>query len=166
MKPSLSRPSKKAGFALIITVVLLSFLVLLLVSLASLTKIETQVASNSQDMAQARQNALMGLTIALGQLQKYAGPDQRVTFPATTYYPAKDVTTGTGELYDGGTNLGAGNGYRKLAATARSRSYLTKAETYLTPTEHTTWNAALNNYWNNGTSASTANATVTSRNPY
>ena len=79
MKPSLSRPSKKAGFALIITVVLLSFLVLLLVSLASLTKIETQVASNSQDMAQARQNALMGLTIALGQLQQAAGPDQCIT---------------------------------------------------------------------------------------
>ena len=169
MKTFLLRPSKKAGFALIITVVLLSFLVLLLVSLASLTKIETQVASNSQDMAQARQNAFMGLTIALGQLQKYAGPDQRVTFPATTYYPTKDVTKGTGSLYDDPTY-----GYRTMAVTSKNRSYLAKVGTYLTTAERgnatstgtTTWLGALNNYWNNGTSASTANATVTSRNPY
>lgn len=30
----------------------------------------------------ARQNALSALTIALGELQKYAGPDQRTTAPA------------------------------------------------------------------------------------
>ncbi|HSH96627.1 MAG TPA: hypothetical protein VK968_20935, partial [Roseimicrobium sp.] len=67
------------GFALLITITLLAFLVLLLVSLASLTRVETQVASNGQQLAQARQNALMALNIALGQLQKYTGPDQRVT---------------------------------------------------------------------------------------
>jgi hypothetical protein len=64
---------------LLITVTLLAFLVLLLVSLASLTRVETQVASNSQQLVSARQNALMALNIALGELQKYAGPDQRAT---------------------------------------------------------------------------------------
>jgi len=64
---------------LLITVTLLAFLVLLLVSLASLTRVETQVASNSQQLSAARQNALMALNIALGELQKYAGPDQRAT---------------------------------------------------------------------------------------
>jgi hypothetical protein len=63
----------------LITITLLAFLVLLLVSLASLTRVETQVAGNSQQLAQARQNALLALNVALGQLQKYAGPDQRVT---------------------------------------------------------------------------------------
>jgi hypothetical protein len=67
---------------LLITVTLLAFLVLLLVSLASLTRVETQVASNNQSLSQARQNALMALNIALGQLQKYTGPDQRVTAAA------------------------------------------------------------------------------------
>ncbi len=70
------------GFALLITITLLAFLVLLLVSLASLTRVETQVASNSQQVAQARQNALTALNIAIGQLQKAAGPDQRVTATA------------------------------------------------------------------------------------
>ncbi|HEY9249193.1 MAG TPA: hypothetical protein VIO38_08680, partial [Rariglobus sp.] len=77
LRPSSVRP--RAGFALIITVTLLAFLVLLLVSLASLTRVETQVASNNQQLAQARQNALLALNVALGRLQQLAGPDQRVT---------------------------------------------------------------------------------------
>jgi Tfp pilus assembly protein PilX len=80
--PTHARHAGRGGFALIITVVLLSFLVLLLVSLASLTRVETQVAANSTDLAKARQNALFALNIALGRLQKTAGPDQRVTATA------------------------------------------------------------------------------------
>lgn len=72
-------PSDRQGFALLITITLLAFLVLLLVSLASLTRVETVVATNARQLAEARQNALFALNIALGQLQKYAGPDQRVT---------------------------------------------------------------------------------------
>ncbi|HEY9249647.1 MAG TPA: hypothetical protein VIO38_10965, partial [Rariglobus sp.] len=71
--------SRRGGFALLITVTLLAFLVLLLVSLASLTRVETQVATNGMQLAQARANALFALNLAMGQLQKYAGPDQRVT---------------------------------------------------------------------------------------
>lgn len=72
----------KQGFALLVTIVLLAFLVLLLVSLSALTRVETQVAANSQSLSLARQNALFGLNVALGQLQRYAGPDQRITGPA------------------------------------------------------------------------------------
>lgn len=87
------RPSR-SGFALLITVTLLAFLVLLLVSLASLTRVETQVASNNQHLAQARQNALMALNIALGELQRTAGPDQRTTAPAALGENATAVTAG------------------------------------------------------------------------
>ena len=73
---------RRSGFALLITITLLAFLVLLLVSLAALTRVETQVASNNQQLAQARQNALMGLNIALGRLQSLAGPDRRITATA------------------------------------------------------------------------------------
>ncbi|HEY9247724.1 MAG TPA: hypothetical protein VIO38_01255 [Rariglobus sp.] len=72
----------RSGFALLITITLLAFLVLLLVSLASLTRVETQVASNTQQLSKARQNALMALNIAMGRLQALAGPDQRITATA------------------------------------------------------------------------------------
>ena len=74
-----ARPSPRRGFALLVTLVLVAFLVLLLVGLATFTRVETQVASNSQQQAQARQNAIMALNIAVGELQKYTGPDQRTT---------------------------------------------------------------------------------------
>ena len=73
---------RRGGFALLITITLLAFLVLLMVSLASLTRVETQVASNTQQLSKARQNALLALNIALGRLQAAAGPDQRITATA------------------------------------------------------------------------------------
>jgi hypothetical protein len=75
-------PRDRHGFALLITITLLAFLVLLLVSLASLTRVETQVAGNNQQLSQARQNALMALNLALGEVQRATGPDRRITAPA------------------------------------------------------------------------------------
>lgn len=75
----LQAPQSRRGFALLITITLVAFLVLILVALATFTRVETQVASNAQKANLARQNALMALNIALGQLQAAAGPDQRVT---------------------------------------------------------------------------------------
>ncbi len=67
------------GFALLITITLVAFLVLMVVAFATLTRVETRVAVNSQQHDLARGNALAALNIALGELQKYAGPDQRAT---------------------------------------------------------------------------------------
>lgn len=78
-----SSPSRpQSGFALLVTITLVAFLVLLLVSMATLTRVETQVATNGQHLAQARGNALMALNLAIGQLQTYAGHDQRITAPS------------------------------------------------------------------------------------
>ena len=76
------RARAKGGFALIITIILLAFLVLLMVSMSALTRVETQLAVNSQQAAAARENALLALKLALGKLQSAAGPDQRVTATA------------------------------------------------------------------------------------
>ena len=88
------KPHNQNGFALIITIVLLAMLVLLMVSMAALTRVETAIATNYQTQDRARQNALLALKIALGQMQKYAGPDQRVT--ATADLAARDAT---GDVY-------------------------------------------------------------------
>lgn len=89
-------PTQRGGFALLITITLLAFLVLLLVSLASLTRVETQVANNNQQLAKARHNALMALNIALGQLQKFTGPDQRTTARADMDATLANVTNANG----------------------------------------------------------------------
>jgi hypothetical protein len=76
---ALSRTGARGGFALLIAVTLLALLVLLLLSLATLTRVETAVAVNTRQTAQARRNALMALHLALGRLQRFAGSDRRVT---------------------------------------------------------------------------------------
>jgi hypothetical protein len=70
------------GFALLVTITLLAFVVLLLVGLATYTRIETAISGNTQKLAQARQNALLALDVAVAQLQKNAGPDRMVTATA------------------------------------------------------------------------------------
>ena len=94
------RPSR-AGFALLITILLLSMMVLLVVSMAALTRVETQVAANYQQIDLARQNALMGLKIAIGQLQASAGLDQRITTRADILdsTPATAAITGVNQPY-------------------------------------------------------------------
>jgi hypothetical protein len=90
MRQRLPRPTspKQQGFALLITIILVAFLVLLLVGLATFTRVETSVAGNSSQLQLARQNALAGLNVAIGNLQQHAGPDQRVTAKA-------DILAGT-----------------------------------------------------------------------
>lgn len=79
------------GFALLITITLLAFLVLLLVSLSSFSRVETQVADNNQKLSLAQQNAISGLNIAIGQLQRHAGPDLRMTATADITSPVRNA---------------------------------------------------------------------------
>jgi len=79
IRTPLTASSRRRGFALLITIVLVAFLVLILVGLATFTRVETQVAANAEDLGKARQSALTGLNIAIGKLQRHAGPDASVT---------------------------------------------------------------------------------------
>jgi Tfp pilus assembly protein PilX len=111
MKPHLSasankkvRPratDKRTGFVLIITIILMAFLVLLMVSMASLTRVETQLAANYQQQDRARQHALLSLNIALGQLQKHAGSDQVVTARADILSTTPANTSNFSSYYTG-----------------------------------------------------------------
>ena len=70
---------QRQGFALVIALSLMAFVLLLLLSLTSLVQVEGRSAKIAQSTLAARQNALLGLQEALGTLQQTAGPDQRVT---------------------------------------------------------------------------------------
>ena len=75
------RQSEK-GLALLLVVSLMALVTLLVVSLAVVTRVETQVGATRATQDQARQNAQLAVQVALGQLQELAGPDRRVTATA------------------------------------------------------------------------------------
>ena len=79
-----SRPANpsRRGFAIIISVTLLSFIILLLLSLVLMTKVGTQASASALMDEQAKRNALFGVDMAVSQLEKFAGPDQRTTVRA------------------------------------------------------------------------------------
>lgn len=75
--------ARTTGFALVIALSLMAFIVLLLLSITTLVQIESKTAGNSLAATKARQNALLALNIAIGELQKNTGPDQRITATAS-----------------------------------------------------------------------------------
>jgi len=73
------RGRRSGGFALIITLALVVLLTLIVVGLLSLSSVSLRSSANGVAMATARSNARLALMLALGELQRSAGPDQRVT---------------------------------------------------------------------------------------
>lgn len=69
----------RRGFALILVLALLALAVLVTVTLSALGKINHEIARSSDHRTRARQNALVGIGVALGRLQRLAGADDAVT---------------------------------------------------------------------------------------
>lgn len=70
---------KKHGFAIIATMTLMILLATVAVGLMALASSQSRIAMQSMLTAAARQQALVGLDAAIGQLQTELGPDQRVS---------------------------------------------------------------------------------------
>lgn len=67
------------GFALIVTLTLLSLIVIMALTLNSFIRVDTGSSNHNNARSQAEQSALLAMQMAIGQLQQYAGPDQRTT---------------------------------------------------------------------------------------
>ena len=72
----------RSGFALVIALSLMAFVLLLTLSITSFVVVEQQSANIARQQLTAKQNALVGLQIAIGELQQRLGPDQRATASA------------------------------------------------------------------------------------
>ena len=80
MKQPIQRDPR--GFALVATLSILVLLALVAIGLLSLSTITVRTTSQEAALAEARANARLGLMMALGQLQKHAGDDRRVSMAA------------------------------------------------------------------------------------
>lgn len=94
---------KSDGFTLVITISLLVLLTLVAIGLLSLSSVTIRSSSQGNAMQEARANAKVAMLLALGDLQKSLGPDQRISFtadqllgtttaPLTTNQPQKHFT--------------------------------------------------------------------------
>ncbi len=102
------RPYRFEGFALVLTLSLLALLVMLVLALSAMSRVGNRMASTAQYQVRARQNALLGLGVALGELQQRAGDPGCVSgmagvtgVPAGAGHPTRHwcgVWTGAGEF--------------------------------------------------------------------
>lgn len=76
------RTMPRKGFALVVTLSLMMLLVIVAVGLLSLGTIALRTSGGQEAINTARANARMAMIIALGELQKNTGPDQRITMTA------------------------------------------------------------------------------------
>lgn len=73
------RPQHRRGFALIATLTLMMLLAMIATALMATAASQNRIALQSVLQAEARQQALIGLDAAIGELQVELGPDQRVS---------------------------------------------------------------------------------------
>lgn len=83
MRPRKKRgPGRRGGFALLVALSLMSFLLVTMIAFTSVVRVESQAAMKARDRAVAREHARLSMFIALGELQEKAGPDTAVTAEA------------------------------------------------------------------------------------
>jgi len=73
---------RRRGFALIVVLTMMVLLTIIALGLLQLSAITLRGSEQERQSSEARANAKVALMLAIGQLQKEMGPDQRISAPA------------------------------------------------------------------------------------
>ena len=79
------KPVKRNGFALILAIAAMAFMVLLVLTLSSVITSKLRLLNAQKDMRLARSNAVLGMSVAVSQLQTSLGVDSAISFPAAIF---------------------------------------------------------------------------------
>lgn len=82
----------KHGFALTVTLVLMILMTILAIGMLSLSTVAIRTTTQGSPKAEARANARLALMLAIGELQKSLGPDQRINAPSSILSEQADST--------------------------------------------------------------------------
>ncbi len=93
MKRSQCLASRPHGFALVTTVSLMVLLAVLSVALLGLSTVSMRSSMLTRSQAEAQANARLAMMIAIGELQKSLGPDQRISARAGILDSKAETTT-------------------------------------------------------------------------
>lgn len=85
---------ESGGFTLVITVSLMMVLSLLAVAMLGLSSVSLRSSGRGEAQSLARANARLALILALGELQKELGPDQRISASGGQLLPMDDKSAG------------------------------------------------------------------------
>ena len=83
-KRSFRRKNRK-GFALVLTLALISFVFMLVMALVTQVRVELSLSDARKNHVLAKAHARMGMMIAIGEIQKHLGPDTRISATADIY---------------------------------------------------------------------------------
>jgi hypothetical protein len=122
LPPVTGNTSQRPGFALVVTLSLMILLTVIAVGLLSLSSISLRSSTQAAAMAEARANARLALMLALGDLQKSAGPDTRVTATADTLDATSTVNSPLTGVWKSWENSDLDAGGLPIAPTYNAKS--------------------------------------------
>lgn len=128
----LHRERESRGFALIVTLSLMVLLAILAVGMLSLSSICLRTHANGSARSIAEANARMALMLALGNLQKNAGADTRITARADILDKSNPPILGVWKSWEGTDHEGSGRpisqGSYESAKTSRFLAWLVSGD--------------------------------------
>lgn len=98
-----------SGFALVATLMLMVLMAIIAIGIMSLSAVSLRSSTRDSAIATAQANARMALMLAIGELQKHAGTDTRITAPADILNPDHPPLTGVWRSWEGTNHELSGN---------------------------------------------------------